>query len=122
MPTDPDFTIWDLAERAAGGQPVSRRATQEIAQYLLRLRPEGRRARIFAAYVGRPPGYDQPPAPGDLVMVELPSNCSIHAIPGRTAADIIRIVDCARRVGEHWRSQDGINAALLDELAEATRE
>jgi hypothetical protein len=32
-----------------------------------------------------------------------------------------KIVDVAKRVGEHWRHQEGVNSALLDELAEATR-
>lgn len=31
------------------------------------------------------------------------------------------IVDVATRVGKHWRDQDGVDSALLDELAEATK-
>lgn len=33
----------------------------------------------------------------------------------------MRIIDAAMKVGEHWRNQDGINAAFLDELEEVTR-
>lgn len=58
-------------------------------------------------------------AVGDLVAVEVPPNCSVHSAD---AAGLARVLDCARRVGEHWRSQDGINARYLDELAEATGE
>jgi crossover junction endodeoxyribonuclease RusA len=32
-----------------------------------------------------------------------------------------RLLAIARKVGEHWLAQEGVNAALLDELAEATR-
>jgi len=39
----------------------------------------------------------------------------------RRRSRIANIVAIARVIGEHWRTQEGINAALLDELAEATR-
>jgi hypothetical protein len=39
----------------------------------------------------------------------------------RRRSRIARIVAIARVIGEHWRTQEGINGALLDELAEATR-
>lgn len=32
-----------------------------------------------------------------------------------------RIIEIAGRIGAHWRDQEGVNAMLLDELAEATR-
>lgn len=31
------------------------------------------------------------------------------------------ILELARRIGQHWRDQQGVNGALLDELAEVTR-
>jgi hypothetical protein len=36
-------------------------------------------------------------------------------------ADDRRVLELAREIGRHWRDQEGVNAHLLDELAEATR-
>lgn len=57
---------------------------------------------------------------GDLVMIELPPNCSVIGLAGRTTDDFLRLISLAQQIGEHWRVQEGVNGALLDELAALT--
>lgn len=42
--------------------------------------------------------------------------------PTPDAMAIMRIVEVAKKVGEHWRDQEGVNGALLDELGKLTSE
>lgn len=73
--------------------------------------------RIFARVAGLGPNGDKPAA-GDLVMIELPANCALF---GADAEVLQRIYQIAIAIGEHWRDQQGVNAGLLDQLADATR-
>lgn len=81
--------------------------------------PAADRMMMFATLAENPLNRRKPLAEGDVVAIEVPDNCTMHSAD---AAGLARVLDCARRVGEHWRSQDGINARYLDELAEATGE
>lgn len=56
-------------------------------------------------------------APGQLAVFEVPPNCTIHDADARKLGHIVSL---ARQIGEHWRGQEGVNAALIDELAEVT--
>lgn len=57
------------------------------------------------------------PVAGDLVLVEVPPNCTIHSADAATMAELMVL---AKMIGEHWRDQQGVNASLLDRLAELT--
>lgn len=54
---------------------------------------------------------------GDLVLVEVPPNCSVHADDSQRMAEILAT---AEEIGRHWRDQEGVNAALIDKLARLT--
>jgi hypothetical protein len=51
---------------------------------------------------------------GELVMVEVPPNCTIH---DADAERLERILSLAYQIGQQWRDQDGINPGMLDQLA-----
>lgn len=57
---------------------------------------------------------------GDLVFVEVPPNCAVIGMPGRDPQDFVRLISLAHQIGAHWRVQEGVNAALIDELAALT--
>lgn len=77
---------------------------------------------IFAVFRGKRGKATEPETvtPGELVVIELPPNCAVLGMAGRGPADIVRVLDIAHRIGEHWRTQEGVNGALLDELGQAT--
>ncbi len=64
-------------------------------------------------------GQERPIEVGDLVLVEVPRNCSIHYVD---AERLGWVVSLAEAIGAHWRDQGGVNATLLDRLAEITVE
>lgn len=59
-------------------------------------------------------------ATGDRSLSEwIRESCNAAAYTGGDAA-LEAIVRLARQIGRHWRDQQGVNGALLDELADAT--
>lgn len=57
------------------------------------------------------------PDVGELALVEVPNNCTIHSAD---AQRLLRIVYLSHQIGACWRDQEGVNASLLEELASVT--
>lgn len=54
---------------------------------------------------------------GELALVEVPKNCTIHDADAQRLAHVVSL---AETIGAHWRDQEGVNAGLLEQLALAT--
>lgn len=57
----------------------------------------------------------------EVLKIPIAPDGLIEYQPGAPKPDAAdqRVLELARLIGAHWRDQEGVNAALIDELAEA---